>query len=102
MTEEEAAAWREERNARNAARKAEHQAAKARMEQALAGGQRIVLDLDFADLMLDNELKSMCKQLGYCWHANCSAAAPAHMVLTSMQVRFGVCDAGWTVWAGAV
>lgn len=37
MTEEEAAAYREERNARSAARKAERQQAKARMDQAGVG-----------------------------------------------------------------
>ena len=55
--------------------------------QALESGQRIVLDLSFADLMREGELKSICSQLGYCWHANCSAAQPAHMVLSSVEVR---------------
>lgn len=55
--------------------------------QALASGQRVCVDLAFSHLMLDQENKSMCKQLGYCWHANVRAAAPAHLVLTSMEVR---------------
>lgn len=55
--------------------------------QALATGQRICVDLAFSHLMLDQENKSMCKQLGYCWHANVRAAAPAHLVLTSVEVR---------------
>lgn len=55
--------------------------------QALASGQRICVDLAFSHLMLDQENKSMCKQLGYCWHANVRAATPAHLVLTSMEVR---------------
>lgn len=53
----------------------------------MESGQRLVVDLDFADLMLDSESKSMCKQVGYAWHANCAAAVPAHLVLTSVQVR---------------
>lgn len=57
--------------------------------QALATGQRICVDLAFSHLMLDQENKSMCKQLGYCWHANVRAAAPAHLVLTSVEVRGG-------------
>ncbi len=55
-------------------------------------GQRICVDLAFSDLMLDQENKSMCKQLGYCWHANIQAATPAHLVLTSMEVR--ACERG--------
>lgn len=62
--------------------------------QALETGQKLVVDLDFVDKMLDTELKSICKQLGYAWHANCAAAVPAHLVLTSMQVR---CGAGLAV-----
>jgi tRNA (guanine9-N1)-methyltransferase len=50
-------------------------------------GQKIVVDLDFADLMTDSELKSMCSQLAYCWHINCAARHPAHLVMTSMEVR---------------
>ncbi|KAI7843878.1 hypothetical protein COHA_002425 [Chlorella ohadii] len=85
MSEEERQKHIEERNARGVARKAERQGAKARMEQALVSGQRICVDLAFSDLMLDQENKSMCKQLGYCWHANIQAATPAHLVLTSME-----------------
>jgi hypothetical protein len=55
--------------------------------QALQSGQKIVIDLDFADLMTDTELRSICQQLGYCWHANCAARAPAHLALTSLHVR---------------
>ena len=150
MTEEEAASWREERNARGLARKQARDEGRAKMEkvggvdccalpcswglllsravfctsacrqkrlmccststctptaqrpppapsrgpalqlrtplQALECGQRIVLDLSFADLMREGELKSICSQLGYCWHANCGAAQPAHLVLTGVEV----------------
>ena len=53
--------------------------------QALDIGQKIVIDLDFADLMTDTELRSICQQLGYCWHINCAAKHPAHLALTSLQ-----------------
>lgn len=55
--------------------------------QALQSGQKIVIDLDFADYMTDTEQRSICQQLGYCWHANCAARAPAHLALTSLHVR---------------
>lgn len=29
----------------------------------------------------------MCSQLAYCWHINCAARHPAHLVMTSMEVR---------------
>ncbi|KAL4457476.1 hypothetical protein ABPG75_012341 [Micractinium tetrahymenae] len=85
MTEEEQAKWREERNARGQARKQERQEAKARMEKALESGQKVVIDLDFADLMREPERKSICGQLAYSWHANCAAQHPLHLVLTSVQ-----------------
>lgn len=85
MNDEERRQWREERNARGVARKQERQEGKARMEKALESGQQIVVDLDFADLMLDSELKSICGQLAYCWHVNCTANLPAHLVLTGVQ-----------------
>ncbi|KAL4440738.1 hypothetical protein ABPG77_000447 [Micractinium sp. CCAP 211/92] len=85
MTEEEQAKWREERNARGLARKQERQEAKARMEKALETGQKVVIDLDFADLMREPEQKSICGQLGYSWHANCAAQHPLHLVLSSVQ-----------------
>lgn len=85
MTEEEQKKWREERDARGLARKHERQEARARMEKALDIGQKIVIDLDFADLMTDTELRSICQQLGYCWHINCAAKHPAHLALTSLQ-----------------
>lgn len=85
MTEEEQAKWREERNARGLARKQERQEAKARMEKALETGQKVVIDLDFADLMREPEQKSICGQLGYSWHANCAAQHPLHLALTSVQ-----------------
>ncbi|PSC68994.1 tRNA (guanine(9)-N1)-methyltransferase [Micractinium conductrix] len=85
MTEEEQAAWREERNARSAARKQERQEMKARMEKAVAEGQKVIIDLDFADLMRETEQKSICGQLAYSWHANCRAQRPLHLVLSGVQ-----------------
>ena len=43
---------------------------KEALQQAVLSGQRLVIDLDFEDCMSDTELKSLCKQLVYCWSAN--------------------------------
>jgi len=57
------------------------------VSQALETGQKVVIDLDFADYMRENEQKSICGQLAYTWHFNCAAAHPLHLVLTSVQVK---------------
>lgn len=57
--------------------------------QALETGQKVVIDLDFADLMREPEQKSICGQLAYSWHANSAAQHPLHLVLTSVQVGAG-------------
>lgn len=43
---------------------------KEALQQALQTGQRLIIDLDFQDFMSDSELKSLCKQVVYCWSAN--------------------------------
>ena len=43
---------------------------KEALHQALQSGQRLIIDLDFQDSMSGSELKSLCKQLVYCWSAN--------------------------------
>ena len=55
------------------------------MQRALDSGQRIIIDLDFADKMTGAELRSVCKQLAYSYSANTRAAQPGHLILTSYQ-----------------
>lgn len=57
----------------------------------------MVVDLDFADLMHEGELKSICGQLAYSWHANCAAQQPMHLALTSVQVS----EWAWVLGVGA-
>ncbi len=51
--------------------------------QALNSGPRIVIDLAFEDKMVENDIRHLCKQLGFSYSANKTAEKPAHMVLTS-------------------
>ena len=69
------------------ARKQSASEKKARLQQALREGQRIVIDMDFADKMTPAEIKSLCQQLLYCYSANTRAQNPAHLILTSLEVR---------------
>ena len=75
------------------ARKQGGQEKKARLQQALQGGQRIILDLDFHDLMTETEVKSLCHQLLHTYAANGRATNPAHIILTSLQVCAQPCPA---------
>ena len=89
MTEEERAAWREVRAARQADRRGERGAKHAKMQAALEGGQRIVLDLEFAHLMTPTEQRSMCHQLSYCYSANTRSERPAHLVFAGLGGGMG-------------
>lgn len=55
--------------------------------QALASGQRVVIDLDFEGLMTPAELSSICNQLMHSYSANSRAATPCHLHFTSVTVR---------------
>ena len=67
------------------ARKQAEKDRKEKLQRALDSGQRIVIDLDFADKMTGAELRSVCKQLAYSYSANTRAAQPGHLILTSYQ-----------------
>ena len=67
------------------ARKQAEKDRKEKMQRALDSGQRIIIDLDFADKMTGAELRSVCKQLAYSYSANTRAAQPGHLILTSYQ-----------------
>ena len=67
------------------ARKQAEKERKEKLQRALDNGQRIIIDLDFADKMTGAELRSVCKQLAYSYSANTRAAQPGHLILTSYQ-----------------
>lgn len=58
--------------------------------QALKSGQGIILDLDFQDLMTEQEMRSLVGQLQFAYAANCKAEVPAHLYFTSFNVRAAV------------
>ena len=73
------------------ARKQAEKDRKEKLQRALDSGQRIIIDLDFADKMTGAELRSVCKQLAYSYSANTRAAQPGHLILTSYQASLLPC-----------
>mmetsp|Transcript_20448 Transcript_20448/g.44752 ORF Transcript_20448/g.44752 Transcript_20448/m.44752 type:complete len:335 (-) Transcript_20448:510-1514(-) len=71
------------------ARKAADAAKKQRQQEAFEKGQNLVLDLEFNDLMLEKERKSLMSQLMYCYAANNRAPAPCRLVLTGLMGAMG-------------
>ena len=68
------------------ARKQGERERKEKLKKALDSGQRIIIDLGFADKMTGAEIRSLCQQLAYSYSANTRAAQPAHLILTSYDV----------------
>lgn len=68
------------------ARKQTDRERKEKLQQAQETGQRIIIDLAFADKMTGAELRSMCQQLSYSYSANARATKPAHLILTGYEV----------------
>ena len=85
MSEEELVAWREARAMKVAERQNEREERRNRLQAAIKSGQRIVIDLEFENLMTDNELKSISQQLAYCYGANTRAPVPAHLILSGVK-----------------
>ncbi|KAL5699985.1 tRNA (guanine(9)-N(1))-methyltransferase [Ranunculus cassubicifolius] len=48
-------------------------------------GQKIVIDLDFSDLMTPTEIHSLVQQIMYCYAVNGRSASPAHLWLTGCR-----------------
>uniref|UniRef100_A0A0A9G621 tRNA (guanine(9)-N(1))-methyltransferase n=1 Tax=Arundo donax TaxID=35708 RepID=A0A0A9G621_ARUDO len=77
------AARRETRRERVGRRAEERSARAERLRRAAEGeGQKVVLDLEFADLMRPNEIHSLTQQIMYCYAVNGRSANPAHLWLT--------------------
>ena len=58
---------------------------RSRMQQALQTGQRIIVDLDFESCMTEQEIRSLCQQLIYCYSSNLNASTPCNFILSSLQ-----------------
>ena len=60
-----------------------HHARCAPRWQAVEGGRRVVIDLDFDDKMSVVDKTHLVQQLSYCYSANKSVPQPAQLVLSS-------------------
>ena len=89
MTDDERREYEESRAAAREVRKKEAETAKARKKAALTAPQRVVIDLEFANLMQEKERKSMAYQLGICYSANVKAAVPAQIHVTGLGGGMG-------------
>ncbi|CAM0944448.1 unnamed protein product [Alopecurus aequalis] len=84
------AARRETRLERVGKRVEERGARAERLRHAAkGGGQKVVLDLEFADLMRPNEIHSLTQQIMYCYAVNGRSATPAHLWLTGCSGEMG-------------
>lgn len=85
MTEEEKAEWRRQVTERRSQLRRDKEDRRVRGQLGVASGQRIVVDLDFADKMSEKQIKSICHQLCYAYSVNIKAAKPAHLILTGVK-----------------
>lgn len=84
MTEEQKAQWHKERAAMLSQKRQEVQEHKEKLKQAMENGLRVVIDLDFADIMKDTEQRSLSQQLMYSYSANSKSSKPIHLIFTSL------------------
>ncbi|KAJ0965320.1 hypothetical protein J5N97_026458 [Dioscorea zingiberensis] len=60
-----------------------------RLNRAKETGPKVVLDLEFADLMSSGEIHSLVHQIMYCYAVNGKCASPAHLWLTGCSGEIG-------------
>jgi len=89
MTAEERATYEEERAGVRAQRMQNGEEAKAKKKAALSASQGVILDLEFGHLMQEKEMRSMAKQLTFCYSANSKAQVPVRMYLTGLVGQMG-------------
>ena len=89
MTDDERTKYEASRAAAREVRKKEAETAKARKKAALTAPQRVVIDLEFANLLQEKERKTMAYQLGICYSANVKAAVPAQIHVTGLGGGMG-------------
>nr|DAD23675.1 TPA_asm: hypothetical protein HUJ06_025138 [Nelumbo nucifera] len=56
-----------------------------RLRRAKEEGQKIVVDLEFSDLMAPNEIHSLVQQIMYCYAVNGKCPLPCHLWLTGCR-----------------
>ncbi|CAI0440272.1 unnamed protein product [Linum tenue] len=56
-----------------------------RLSRAREQGQKIVIDLEFSDLMTTSEIHSLVQQIMYCYAVNGKCETPGHLWLTGCQ-----------------
>ncbi|KAL4585342.1 hypothetical protein LXL04_009960 [Taraxacum kok-saghyz] len=60
-----------------------------RLSEAKKHGQKIVIDLQFSDLMAPNEIHSLVKQIMYCYAVNGRSPVPSNLWLTGYEGEIG-------------
>ncbi|KAH0461284.1 hypothetical protein IEQ34_008859 [Dendrobium chrysotoxum] len=60
-----------------------------RLRTAAVIGQKVVLDLEFSDLMSPSEIQSLAHQIMYCYAVNGKCEYPAHLWLTGCNGKIG-------------
>ncbi|KAM0049105.1 putative tRNA (guanine(9)-N(1))-methyltransferase [Helianthus debilis subsp. tardiflorus] len=63
-------------------RNEERESKTLRLSEAKKSGQKVVLDLQFSELMAPNEIQSLVKQIMYCYSVNGRSVVPCHLWLT--------------------
>eukprot|EP00879_Flechtneria_rotunda_P006633 GHRR01006972.1.p1 GENE.GHRR01006972.1~~GHRR01006972.1.p1 ORF type:complete len:211 (+),score=87.64 GHRR01006972.1:440-1072(+) len=81
MTQEDREQWVQQQREKRQQTMAARQATKTRQQQALSAPQKIVIDLDFPNLMNPSELKSLCQQLAYSYNAAVQGEQQLHLHL---------------------
>ncbi|KAL5972454.1 hypothetical protein ACLOJK_041709 [Asimina triloba] len=76
---------RETRKERMAQRSEEKEKKAERLKWAREAGQNIVVDLEFSDLMIGNEIHSLVQQIMYCYAVNGRCTSPSHLWLTGCK-----------------
>lgn len=60
-----------------------------RLRMAAAVGQKVVLDLEYSDLMSPSEIQSLAHQIMYCYAVNGKCEYPVHLWLTGCNGEIG-------------
>eukprot|EP00270_Netrium_digitus_P019291 TRINITY_DN757_c0_g7_i2.p1 TRINITY_DN757_c0_g7~~TRINITY_DN757_c0_g7_i2.p1 ORF type:complete len:376 (-),score=111.93 TRINITY_DN757_c0_g7_i2:85-1212(-) len=58
---------------------------KLRLQKAMQEGQSIVIDLEFTDLMIEGEVRSIHQQVMYSYAVNCKSENPFRLMLTGFR-----------------
>lgn len=84
-TPEERQVWAEAKDQRIKERKLATEARRRRLEEASEAAATVVIDLQFGELMLPHEHRSLAHQLMYCYSANSRADKPCRLCFAGMS-----------------